>query len=157
MSFLPSDAKERKKIPMFTGLLAYFPDALAAVAHCSWVGNEQHNPGEPLHWAREKSTDQEDTAIRHLLDRDAFDDDGVRHRAKAAWRVLAQLQLEIEKSGIVYRESASDELRAALEIDDSGRVALDCGDCGEPVEADSVEELPAAFEEHLDECGTDDS
>lgn len=96
---LPQDAATRKKIPLFTGLLAYFPDACAAVAHCSYVGNEQHNPGEPLHWAREKSTDQEDCVLRHMVERSAFDKDGVRHRAKAAWRELAQLQLDIEADG----------------------------------------------------------
>jgi len=74
----------------------YFPDALVAVAHVSFVGNEQHNPGQPLHWAREKSTDQDDTLIRHFLERGGIDTDGQRHTAKLAWRALAMLQLEIE-------------------------------------------------------------
>jgi hypothetical protein len=95
---LPSDPKERKKIPIYSGVLKYFPDALAEVAKVSWAGNEQHNPGEPLHWAREKSTDQEDTAVRHLMEAGEIDTDGQRHTAKAAWRVLAMLQLEIEES-----------------------------------------------------------
>jgi hypothetical protein len=93
---LPTDAKERKKIPIYSGVLKYFPDAIAEIAKVSWAGNEQHNPGEPLHWAREKSTDQEDTAIRHLMEAGKFDTDGLRHTAKAAWRILAMLQLEIE-------------------------------------------------------------
>lgn len=93
---LPKDPKERKKYPLFTGLMKYFPDALAAVAHLSWVGNEQHNPGEPLHWAREKSTDQEDTLMRHLIESGTLDTDGERHSTKVAWRALAKLQLEIE-------------------------------------------------------------
>ncbi len=50
---LPVDAKARKNIPMVTGCLDYFPNALAAVAEVSRAGNDQHNPGEPLHWARE--------------------------------------------------------------------------------------------------------
>ena len=94
---LPSDPKERKKIPIYSGVLKYFPDAIAEVAKVSWAGNEQHNPGEPLHWAREKSTDQEDTAIRHLMEAGKIDTDGQRHTAKAAWRILAMLQLEIEE------------------------------------------------------------
>jgi len=94
-----SEAQKRKQIPMFSGLLAYFPDALASVAHCSWVGNEQHNKGEPLHWAREKSTDQEDCLIRHLMQKGTIDSDGVRHSAKMAWRALAILQLEMERAG----------------------------------------------------------
>jgi hypothetical protein len=86
----------RKDYPLFSGVLRYFPDALLAVAHCSKVGNDQHNPGEPLHWAREKSTDDADALARHLLDAGKLDTDGVRHSAKAAWRALAVLQKEIE-------------------------------------------------------------
>lgn len=95
---LPSDAAERKRIPLCTGLLDYFPDALIEVAKCSMIGNEQHNPGEKLHWAREKSTDQEDCLVRHLIERGKIDSDGIRHTAKMAWRALACLQLEIESS-----------------------------------------------------------
>ena len=95
-SVLPTDAKARKSVPITTGVLDYFPLALAAVAECSRVGNEQHNPGEPLHWARGKSTDQADCIVRHLIDRGKIDTDGVRHSAKVAWRALALLQLEIE-------------------------------------------------------------
>jgi hypothetical protein len=93
---LPSDAKERKSYPIASGVLDYFPDAIAAIAHVSWVGNEQHNPGEKLHWARGKSMDQDDTLIRHFMERGKLDTDGLRHTAKMAWRALALLQLEIE-------------------------------------------------------------
>lgn len=89
----------RKQRPVATGVLAYFPDAIKEVAHTSWVGNEQHNSGEPLHWAREKSTDQLDAALRHIMDHisgEVIDDDGAYHLAKAAWRILAELQLVIE-------------------------------------------------------------
>jgi hypothetical protein len=94
---LPQDAKKRKQIPITTGVLDYFPDALAAVAEVSQIGNEQHNPGEPLHWAREKSTDQADCIARHLIERGSIDVDGMRHSAKLAWRALALLQIEIEE------------------------------------------------------------
>lgn len=93
---LPSDSQERKKYPIGTGVLDYFPDAIAAIARVSWQGNQQHNPGQPLHWAREKSTDQEDTMLRHYVERGTLDIDGQRHTAKMAWRALAILQLEIE-------------------------------------------------------------
>jgi hypothetical protein len=91
-----SDATERKQRPLATGCLDYFPDALMEVAYCSWKGNEQHNPGQSLHWAREKSTDEPDALLRHLKDRGTLDTDGVRHSAKVAWRALALLQKEIE-------------------------------------------------------------
>ena len=98
MPLLPTDAKERKKIPLWSGLMQYFPDALSAVANLSSVGNKQHNPGQPLHWDREKSADQEDTMLRHLMEKGTIDTDGIRHSTKVAWRALAMLQLEIENS-----------------------------------------------------------
>ena len=92
----PTDAKARKAIPLTTGVLDYFPNALMAVAECSRAGNEQHNPGKPLHWYRSKSGDEADALLRHLIDRGSFDTDGIRHSAKVAWRALALLQKEIE-------------------------------------------------------------
>jgi len=94
---LPTEPKARKKVPLWSGLVKYFPDALVAVAAVSYAGNEQHNPGQPLHWARGKSMDQEDTLMRHLFESGSVDVDGHRHSAKMAWRALAILQLEIEK------------------------------------------------------------
>jgi hypothetical protein len=79
--------------------LDYFPNALAEVAKISKQGNDQHNPGEPLHWARGKSMDHADTIIRHLMERGTVDVDGTRHSAKAAWRALALLQEELEDAG----------------------------------------------------------
>lgn len=94
---LPVDAAERKDIPLQTGVLEYFPDALCEVARVSKSGNDQHNPGQPLHWAKHKSQDQLNCVQRHLLDHGTVDPvDNLRHTAKAAWRVLAELQLEIE-------------------------------------------------------------
>jgi hypothetical protein len=92
-------AAERKQQPIASGLLDYFPAACAEVAHVSYVANEQHNPGQPMHWAREKSTDQADCLVRHLTERGTFDDDGLRHTAKVAWRALALLQEELEAAG----------------------------------------------------------
>lgn len=97
MSALPTGAAERNEYPMFDGLLAYFPAALAAVARVSKIGNDQHNPGEPMHWARGKSTDHENKIVRHLLESDKKDTDGTWHAAKVAWRSLALLQELLER------------------------------------------------------------
>jgi hypothetical protein len=94
---LPTDAKSRKEVPLWSGLFQYFPDALEAVAHLSFVGNQQHNPGQPLHWDRSKSTDQEDCLLRHLVQSGTLDSDGIPHSVKVAWRALAKLQLELEE------------------------------------------------------------
>lgn len=93
---LPTGAAERKKLPVATGVIDYFPDALVAVAELSRIGNDQHNPGKPLFWDRTKSTDEADTLMRHFIERGTRDTDGVRHSAKVAWRALALLQKEIE-------------------------------------------------------------
>lgn len=96
MSHLPSSPEDRKAVPLYSGLLRYFPDALIEIAKLSAIGNEQHNPGEPLRWDREKSTDEHDALMRHLVDAGTVDSDGVRHSTKVAWRALAALQKELE-------------------------------------------------------------
>lgn len=96
---LPVVGKERKIYPVASGVLDYFPDALVAISNVSYQGNEQHNPGQPLHWDRSKSTDEDDTIIRHFLQRGTIDTDGIRHSAKMCWRALALLQKEIEGEG----------------------------------------------------------
>lgn len=93
---LPVEAKERKKYPVASGCLDYFPDALCAVARLSQVGNDQHNAGKPLHWDRSKSGDEADTMMRHFMQRGTVDTDGIRHSVKMAWRALALLQKELE-------------------------------------------------------------
>mgnify|MGYP003553755621 CR=1 FL=1 len=86
----------RKAMPVASGVLDYFPDALRAIANCSYIGNEQHNPGSPLHWDRSKSTDEADALVRHFMERGTMDNDGVLHSTKVAWRALALLQKELE-------------------------------------------------------------
>lgn len=92
-------AEWRKQRPITTGVLDYFPDALAEVAYCSWMGNKQHHDDKPLHWDKTKSTDEADALLRHLSRRGRQDTDGVRHSAKVAWRALALLQRELEEEG----------------------------------------------------------
>ena len=85
---LPTDSRERKTYPLYRGLFLYFPRALAAVAHHSWIGNEQHNPGTPIHWDRSKSTDEEDALLRHVIEGDW---------EAVAWRALAKLEKVLEE------------------------------------------------------------
>jgi len=86
--------KSRKDTPIATGVLDYFPDALRAVARLSKAGNDKHNPGQPLHWEREKSNDHRDCLLRHFMDGDTVDPEtGELHAAAVAWRALAILQL----------------------------------------------------------------
>jgi hypothetical protein len=97
---LPTDPAARKAIPVATGFVDYFPDAIVAVAELSRIGNDQHNPGKPLHWDRSKSGDEADALMRHFLQRGTTDSDGVRHSTKLAWRAMALLQKELEADGV---------------------------------------------------------
>jgi hypothetical protein len=109
--FDPQASAARKRMPMFDGCMMYFPDALLAVAAFSLKANEKHNPGEPLHWAKHKSTDQANCVGRHLIDIgpnwDAIDPEfGEMHAVALAWRSLALLQMVIEakRAGMTVRD-----------------------------------------------------
>lgn len=94
------DKAPNKRFPMYEGLLKYFPNALREISHPSLVANEQHNPGEPLHWAKEKSFDHKDALLRHLTEiakGKEIDDDGMLHATKVAWRALANLEETLTK------------------------------------------------------------
>lgn len=134
---LPKDGAARKRMPIYSGLLRYFPNACAAVAECSLVGNEQHSPGQPMHWAKAKSSDETDARQRHILDEAMaengeipwHDTDGINHAVKTAWRALARLErmheagmdifqtppitaTEVQKSNAEYLEEARREFDA---------------------------------------------
>lgn len=89
-SGLPTDAKERKAIPVYTGFINYFPKAIAAVAKVSLAGGIQHGQtAETLHWDRSKSGDELDAMMRHILDGDW---------EQVAWRAMANLEKKLEVS-----------------------------------------------------------
>lgn len=90
--------EDRKSIPIYSGVLTYFPDALKEVSKCSLAGQKQHNQGDKLYWDKNKSTDNPDALVRHLIDHDTnpIDEDGVLHLAKVAWRALATLQIYLD-------------------------------------------------------------
>lgn len=103
---MSTDSKARKNMPLWAGCLMYFRDALLAVAEHSRKGNEKHNPGQPLHWSRDKSTDHADCAARHLVDMgpdwtEVDPEFGTLHAVAAAWRALAVAQIAIERSRVV--------------------------------------------------------
>lgn len=74
-----------------SGCVNYFPAALAGVAKHSKMGNDKHNPGEPLHHARGKSMDHGDCVLRHLMDIQDFLAARIRgHRLVDAELILAE-------------------------------------------------------------------
>lgn len=101
---LPVSSAERKAVPLYSGLLTYFPKALSEVARVSKLGNDKHNPGEPMHHARGKSSDHADCIIRHMVDMTedygagkGRDENGVPQVAYICWRALALAQEWFEK------------------------------------------------------------
>jgi hypothetical protein len=154
---LPTDPQERKNVPIASGVLDYFPDAIAAVAALSRAGNEQHNPGKPLHWDRDKSGDEADALMRHFMERGTIDTDGIRHSAKVAWRALALLQKELEAAyGLpLPRGARKAEVRSAREefVEETTRTEIPEEDYGNSLATEPVgywcEECNAfhAFEE----------
>lgn len=97
MPTLPHESELRKRIPITTGCFDYFPLALAYVAMVSYLGSVEHNPGQSLHWAREKSAGHADCIGRHLLDRKNYDEGALLEAGQLAWRALANLQLALEE------------------------------------------------------------
>lgn len=83
---------ERAEYPVATGAIDYFPNALAYVARISKKANDQHNPGEPMHWAKDKSIGRGDQIARHLAQRYDMDSDQLLHAGKMAWRALEFLE-----------------------------------------------------------------
>ena len=61
-------SSKRKEMPIFSGVVKYFPDALKEVSKVSFIGNKQHNEGNELIWDKSKSTDHQDAMLRHLID-----------------------------------------------------------------------------------------
>lgn len=118
---LPTDSAERKTYPMLSGCLKYFPAAIAGVAHISKLGNDKHNPGQPLHHARGKSTDHGDCILRHLTDVEdliAARDRGnpeitqemiLLEASQLAWRALAYSQALHESFGYPMAPAAKEE------------------------------------------------
>jgi len=113
---LPTDYDARKEFPLLTVLTAYFPDAIEALVELCKQGNKQHTidtasavnpfklPTDRVIWDRSKSTEQTETAMRHLWDHQRAkrgvgsvkDADGHLHIIKSMWRCAAEAQLTIE-------------------------------------------------------------
>lgn len=101
-----SESQQRKNTPIYSGPLTNFPLAIAAVARLCFKANEKHNPGEPLHWSRGKSTDHKDCIARHLIDSGTMDSEfDELHDVALAWRALANLQLAEEKRLGIIKET----------------------------------------------------
>ncbi len=101
---LPTDSAFRKEFPIESGVNRYFPAAIVCCAAWSKFNNNKHNPGEPLHHSRAKSSDHEECIGRHNFDiADAQRRGDVVTELEEAtavfWRAGARLQILCEKLG----------------------------------------------------------
>ena len=91
---------ERKEFAVFQGFKRYFPLAMMLIARHSVRMNEKHNPGEPVHWAKEKSKDHDDCIERHgisiAINPDSVDSDGAYHMICRGWRAMAAIEIWAE-------------------------------------------------------------
>jgi len=97
--WLPTDSAERKNFPVRTGCLEYIPAALAAFALGSKIGNDKHNPGQPLQHSRAKSSDHEDCEARHMIDCNDPGLDRLEELTWKFWRAGMELQIYAEELG----------------------------------------------------------
>ena len=108
---LPTDSAARKALPLLTFLKGYFPRTFVALTRHSVAANEKHNPGEPLHWSRDKSNDHGNCIIRHQLECDGHSTDpdtGELIEVAVAWRACAQSELALD--ALALRKSLHDEV-----------------------------------------------
>jgi hypothetical protein len=139
---LPTDSQDRKNYPLHSGCLRYFPAALAGVAKVSKLGNDKHNPGQPMHHARGKSMDHGDCILRHLTDTEdllaAYDRQPVEDEpgciskeqillevSQLAWRALAYSQELHERFGSPLAPGAIEEHKNVNDIVYEGNPPLD--------------------------------
>lgn len=108
VSPLPTDSAERKKVPLASGLLDYFPAALCEAAATSQKGNDKHRPGKKLSHSRGLSSDHTDCILRHLVDYQAMKAGGMasmpggraqlrEELGNLCWRALAFAQEQLEE------------------------------------------------------------
>lgn len=124
MSLFPDDDKARKMLPIFQYFTRYFPKAHREVTKVCVVNNVRYNPDRSpadINWNRSKSPDQLGSAFRHMLesavDSKVFETvpaeitaltgiEKVYVLAEAAWRIHAELELEIERQEATRTESS---------------------------------------------------
>lgn len=94
MNKLPSSG--RKNLPLVSGVLDFFPNAIVEVSKVSVAGAAQRGSDTLIYDESVTPEYHADCLLRHLIDKGNHDTDGVRHSAKVAWRALALLQSEIE-------------------------------------------------------------
>ena len=80
-----SNSEQRKRVPIYTGFIKYFPDAIIEVTKQSTRGMLQHDTPT---WNKDISKDELDALMRHMIEEDW---------AAVAWRAMANLQRQCDE------------------------------------------------------------
>lgn len=134
-------------LPVFKLITRYFPKALREVTRVAVANNVRYNPERDpadINWARSKSRDQLGSAFRHMLesavDGKVFEPlppevqaatgiEEVYVLAEAAWRILAELELQIEAQERPVAADPIDELCWLDPTKDAPVLGCECEAC----------------------------
>ena len=87
------------KAPMWRGLVAYFPNALSAVAQVSQMGKDKYGEWGGWRYVEGAEGRYTDALMRHMsavARGELFDpESGLPHKAHAAWNALAILEMQL--------------------------------------------------------------
>lgn len=119
---LPLGSAERKRVPLYSTVLRFFPAALCKLAEICRLGSEKHNPGQtPIH-NRDVSKDHADCIVRHLIDLSedyghgvGRDENGVPQVGYILWRAAALAQEWLEENEGAPRAPAAMGGKASAE------------------------------------------
>jgi hypothetical protein len=101
----------------------YWPNALRLLAEHCVRSNGKHNPGEPVHWAFDKSTHHAASAERHTEKFNEIDyESGKLHGVSAVWRALSRLEtlcigLGMPMGELVWCSEAEPEPEVDVEVE----------------------------------------
>src|ERR1044071_8702488 len=101
-----ADKQKAAKVPVWQGVLEYFPKALHAVGAISKMGAQKHNEGKmPTKWRQYPVDVYADALARHILEEnkgDVYDSESkMLHAGHEAWNALARLELLLTTEPLV--------------------------------------------------------
>ena len=143
-----------------SGVLDYFPNALAAIGRWSTYNNTKYPPAVPSpdgspRWSFNVSTNHADAIASHLAQRGTVDTEtGFSHSVPLAWRALALLESELIAAGAkpglgVLMDEPASEPRYGVFRDDGMR-SLDLpGEYDSRLQAENVVRIYSSAA-HLD-------
>lgn len=88
------------KPKLHTVFAGMYPNACVKLAAYAEYGSAKHNPGEPLHWAFDKSSEHAESAARHLAQCDQIDPEtGESHALGLLCRAFMLLETQLIAAG----------------------------------------------------------